>query len=117
MANENTQTHYQEEVFVLILHQILVTNLQRIVKQQEERINNQILGVKGLRRSVKLITRCFLFPMDTAPIDQALEHADDVENLKKLRQLGGEGASHKLFVIVPLILSLALNSFLSFHNG
>ena len=29
MANENTQTHYQ--VFVLILHQILVTNLQRIV--------------------------------------------------------------------------------------
>lgn len=25
------------------------------------------------------------------PIDQALEHADDVENLKKLRQLGGEG--------------------------
>ena len=31
MANENTQTHYQEEVFVLILHQILVTNLQRIV--------------------------------------------------------------------------------------
>ena len=55
--------------------------------------------------------------MDTAPIDQALEHADDVENLKKLRQLGGEGASHKLFVIVPLILSLALNSFLSFHNG
>ena len=55
--------------------------------------------------------------MDTAPIDQALEHADDVENLKKLRQLGGEGASHKLFVIVPLILSLALNSFLSFHNS
>ena len=45
--------------------------------------------------------------MDTAPIDQALEHADDVENLKKLRQQGGEGASHKLFVIVPLILSLA----------
>ena len=55
--------------------------------------------------------------MDTAPIDQALEHADDVENLKKLRQLGGEGASHKFFVIAPLILSLALNSFLSFHNG
>ena len=63
MANENTQTHYQEEVFVLILHQILVTNLQRIVKQQEERINNQILVVKGLRRSVKLITRyVFYFP-------------------------------------------------------
>ena len=63
MANENIQTHYQEEVFVLILHQILVTNLQRIVKQQEERINNQILVVKGLRRSVKLITRyVFYFP-------------------------------------------------------
>ena len=30
MVNENTQT-YQEEVFILILHQILVTNLQGIV--------------------------------------------------------------------------------------
>ena len=30
MANKNTQT-YQEEVFILILHQILVTNLQGIV--------------------------------------------------------------------------------------
>ena len=39
---------YQEEVFVLILHQIHITNLQWIVWQQEERINNQILGVKGL---------------------------------------------------------------------
>ena len=30
MVNENTQT-YQEEVFIFILHQILVTNLQGIV--------------------------------------------------------------------------------------
>ena len=30
MVNENTQT-YQEEVFILILNQILVTNLQGIV--------------------------------------------------------------------------------------
>ena len=30
MVNENTQA-YQEEVFILILHQILVTNLQGIV--------------------------------------------------------------------------------------
>ena len=30
MINENTQT-YQEEVLILILHQILVTNLQGIV--------------------------------------------------------------------------------------
>ena len=30
MVNENTQT-YQEEVLILILHQILVTNLQGIV--------------------------------------------------------------------------------------
>ena len=40
---------YQEAVFILILHQILVTNLQGSVWQQEERINNQILAVKGLR--------------------------------------------------------------------
>ena len=39
MVNENTKT-YQEEVFVLILHQLLAT-------KQEERINSQILGVKG----------------------------------------------------------------------
>ena len=30
MVNENTQT-YQEEVFILILNQIFVTNLQGIV--------------------------------------------------------------------------------------
>ena len=30
MVNENTQT-YQGEVFIMILHQILVTNLQGIV--------------------------------------------------------------------------------------
>ena len=30
MANKNTQA-YQEEVFILILHQILITNLQGIV--------------------------------------------------------------------------------------
>ena len=30
MVNENTQS-YQEEVLILILHQILVTNLQGIV--------------------------------------------------------------------------------------
>ena len=30
MVNENIET-YQEEVFILILHQILVTNLQGIV--------------------------------------------------------------------------------------
>ena len=43
MVNENTQTY--QEVFILILHQILLTNLQGIVYQQEERIDNQILGV------------------------------------------------------------------------
>ena len=30
MINENTKT-YQEEVFILILHQILMTNLQGMV--------------------------------------------------------------------------------------
>ena len=33
MVNENTQT-YQEKVFILILHQILVTKIQGIVWQQ-----------------------------------------------------------------------------------
>ena len=31
-----------------MLHQILITNLQEIVQQQDERINNLILGVRGL---------------------------------------------------------------------
>ena len=38
---------YQVEVVILIWHQILATNLQRNVLQQEGRINNQILGVNG----------------------------------------------------------------------
>ena len=46
-GNENTQA-YQVEVVISILLQILVTKLQGNVKQPEERINNQILGVKGL---------------------------------------------------------------------
>lgn len=33
----------------------------------------------------------FNFCIYTAPAEQTLEHADDVEQLKKLRQLGGEG--------------------------
>ena len=31
-----------------MLHQILITNLQEIVQQQDGRINNLILGVRGL---------------------------------------------------------------------
>ena len=45
--SEITQT-YQVQDIILIEHQILLTNLQRNLYQQEERINNQILGVKGL---------------------------------------------------------------------
>ena len=37
---------YQGEVVILILHQILGTNLQGNVLQLERRINNRILGVK-----------------------------------------------------------------------
>ena len=44
MGNENTKT-YQ---VVIIYHQILITNLQGNMSQLEGRINNQILGVKGL---------------------------------------------------------------------
>ena len=46
-GNENTQTN-QVEVF-LIQHQILITNLQEDVLQLKGRINNHILGLKGLR--------------------------------------------------------------------
>ena len=38
---------YQVEDVIMIEHQILATNLQRNVLQQEGRINNQILGVNG----------------------------------------------------------------------
>ena len=44
MGNENIQT-YQEEVVVLISHQILVKKLQGNVLQLEMRMKNQILGV------------------------------------------------------------------------
>ena len=46
----NTQTNLVE-VVILIQHQILITNLQGDVLQLEARINNQILGLKGLRAS------------------------------------------------------------------
>ena len=46
-GNENTQTN-RVEVVILIQHQILVINLQGDVLQLEGRINNQILGLKGL---------------------------------------------------------------------
>ena len=45
-SNENIQT-YQVEV-IMILHQILITNLQGYMQQLEERIGNEILGVKRL---------------------------------------------------------------------
>ena len=45
-GNKNTQTN-QVEVF-LIQHQILITYLQGDVLQLEGRINNHILGLKGL---------------------------------------------------------------------
>ena len=44
---ENIQTH-QLEAAILIQHQVLITNLQGSVQQLQGRINNQILGVKGL---------------------------------------------------------------------
>ena len=46
-GNENIQTN-RVEVVILIQHQILVINLQVDVLQLEGRINNQILGLKGL---------------------------------------------------------------------
>ena len=46
MVHENSKA-YQEEDFPLILHQVLMINLQGIVQQHQERISSQILGVKG----------------------------------------------------------------------
>ena len=46
--NENTQT-YQVKVVLLIYHQILMPNLQGHLQQVERRVNNQILGFKGLK--------------------------------------------------------------------
>lgn len=45
---ENTQT-CSVEVIILIYHQILQTSLKGKVLQLEERTNNQIRGVKGLK--------------------------------------------------------------------
>ena len=42
---------YQVEGVVWIQHQILTTNLHENVRQVEGRINNLILGVKGLSDS------------------------------------------------------------------
>ena len=46
-GNENTQTN-RVQVLIVIQHQILVINLQGNVLQLGGRINNQILGLKGL---------------------------------------------------------------------
>ena len=53
-GNKNNQTN-QVEVVIFIQHQILVTNLQGDVLQLEERINNQILGLTGLRASTSQV--------------------------------------------------------------
>ena len=42
-ANGNKNIQIYQEVVILIKHQILVTNLQRNVKQLEGKIKNQIL--------------------------------------------------------------------------
>ena len=47
---------YQVEIVILIYDQILITNLQENVRQLEGRINNQILGIKGLRGHFDLIS-------------------------------------------------------------
>ena len=52
--NENTQT-YQVEAAILIKHQALITKLQGNVQLLEGRINNQILGVKGLMTDSEVI--------------------------------------------------------------
>ena len=41
---------HQVQDITLIEHQILITNLQGNIYQLKGRINNQILGVKGLRK-------------------------------------------------------------------
>ena len=50
-VEENIQTH-QVRFITLIEHLTLVINLQGNVQQLEGRIDNQILGVKGIRRDI-----------------------------------------------------------------
>ena len=64
-CNENTKT-YQVKVVILILHQVLVTNLQGNVQQLEGRINNQIFEVERLKPVLLLtgiIDKCACFYM------------------------------------------------------
>ena len=56
-ANEMIQT-YQVKAVILIWHQVLTTNLQGNVQQLEGRINNQILGVDGLKEQFLVLTCC-----------------------------------------------------------
>ena len=63
---------YQVEAAILIQHQVLITNLQGSVQQLEERINNQILGEKGLIQvdclaQVDQQLICMMFMHDICP--------------------------------------------------
>ena len=66
---------YQVEAAIQIQHQVLITNLQGDVQQPEGRINNQILGVKGLKASN------LDFPKITTP----------QKKKQKKKQQGGKG--------------------------
>ena len=52
---ESTQI-YQVEVFTMIWHQILITNLQGNVLHLGGRINNQLLEVKRLKFKIQIRT-------------------------------------------------------------
>ena len=52
-ANDENKGKYQLEDYLLIQHQILQTNMMRIVWQTVRRITNEILGVKGLKNNTK----------------------------------------------------------------
>ena len=51
-GNENTQTHQVKDI-TLIENHIFLTNSNGNVQQLEGRINNQILGVKGLNKKIR----------------------------------------------------------------
>ena len=50
---------HQIQFITLIEHLILVINLQRIVQWLKGRIDNQILGVEGLRNTHALVGQCY----------------------------------------------------------
>jgi len=93
VVGENKQNHHLRDIVwmywqILRTDKIKYTSLRRIsILRLELKIERFNVKVALLVAFLTLFYLCIY----TAPAEQTLEHADDVEQLKKLRQLGGEG--------------------------